>query len=107
MSDTFLRGNFSNITRSLSLSPSHVLLEFAGELYQVRVIDQLQLDNARKIAASDGLMIAQTILSSCELAIQTNKEKEGVIINIMKKFESLQQFIPRHPGMYHNTAHLG
>ncbi len=105
MSDTFLRENFGKVTKSLALSSSHVLLEFAGELYEAKVIDQLQLDNAQKTAALDGLMGAQKIITSCEVAIQANKEKEGVIINIMKKFELLRQFIPRHPGMYTKLNH--
>lgn len=92
MTDSFLREKFGDISKSLALS-SQTLLGFAGDLYQAKVIDQLQLDDTQRTVGRDGLLAAQTLIKSCEVAIQSNEENEGRIIKIMEKFKPLRQFI--------------
>ena len=95
MADTFLRELYGNLSRSLALS-RQTLLGFAGDLYQVKVIDKFQLQNVQTTAEREGLLAAQSLLTFCQVAIDSNEENKERIVTVMKATESLRNFVPSH-----------
>ncbi len=96
--DSFLRRQFGKLSKSLALSPQD-LLEFAGELYSAELIGDIQLNDVRSRSQTDGgLNAAQSLLTYCQLSIDTNERNEKKLFNIMKTSDLLRHYIPSHSG---------